>query len=349
MTKKTIFIVDDNKSNLVMASEALNKSFKVMTFDSGLRLLNTLEKLMPDLILLDVEMPEMDGYAVIKILKSDSRFEHIPIIFLTALNSAETELKGLSLGAVDYISKPFSVPLLQKRINLHLQLLDYNHNLETMINDKIRQVTSLKNAVLKITAEIVEQRDENTGKHVERTQMYMDIMINAMKEYAVYKEEVSKYDIELVLQSSQMHDVGKIAVRDAVLLKPGKLDPDEFEDIKLHTSYGEKIIQRMKENTDEHDFLEYARILAISHHEKWDGSGYPHGLFGEEIPLLGRIMAVCDVYDALVSARPYKEAFSHETAMEIIGDGREKHFDPKLVDVLDIVHLKFKEVSENVR
>jgi len=356
ITKKTVFIVDDNRSNLIMASEALGGQYSVMTFASGARVLAALEKRIPDLILLDVEMPEMDGYEVLNALKADSRFESIPVIFLTALNSTETELKGLELGASDYISKPFAAPLLRKRLEVQIKLMEHTHNLAALVdakmaetNEKTKQLITLKNSVLKTTAELVEYRDENTGRHIERTQAYMKILIDAMKKYGVYIQEVRKLDVELVLQSSQLHDVGKISIRDTVLLKPGKLDDDEFYEIKKHTVFGENIILRMKENTGEHEFLEYARVLAVSHHEKWDGTGYPHGLKGEEIPLLGRIMAIGDVYDALVSERPYKAAFSHEKAAGIIIEGAGKHFDPNLVTLFEAIHNEFEEVSRLMR
>ena len=347
--KSTIFIVDDNKSNLVTASEALAGDYRVITMDSGARLLKMLEKLIPDLILLDVEMPEMDGYAVMERLKQDWRFEQIPVIFLTALDSAETELKGLTMGAADYILKPFMPRLLLKRIEQHLTLVDYRLNLEKMVEDKIQEVVALKNAVLKTTAELVEHRDGTTGNHIERTQLYLRLLIQVMRERGVYIREVSSFDLELVVQSSQLHDVGKIYIRDTILLKPGKLTDEEFDEIKKHTTFGEQIILQMGENIPDNSYLEYARTFAISHHEKWDGSGYPKRLSGEGIPLLGRIMALADVYDALVSDRPYKKSFSHSEAVKIIENGSGTHFDPALVKLFLEVHSEFEEISMNNR
>jgi len=347
--KKTIFVVDDNRSNLVIANDALQGYYKVITFDSGARLLSVLEKLIPDLILLDVQMPEMNGYEVLEKIKSDSRFENIPVIFLTALDSAVTEVKGLSLGAVDYIIKPFAVPLLLKRIELHLSLIDYNHNLEKMVEEKIKEVVALKNSVLRITAELVESRDETTGNHIERTQLYLKILIEAMKKYNVYTKETMHYDTELIMQSSQLHDVGKIVIKDAILLKSGKLTFEEFEEMKAHTKYGEKIILRMRENTNDNIFLEYARQMTVAHHEKWDGSGYPAGLKGKDIPLIGRLMAIADVYDALVTDRPYKKAFSHEEALSIILEGKGTHFDPYLIELFEKVHEEFAKVADEMK
>jgi len=202
-----------------------------------------------------------------------------------------------------------------------------------MLESKTNALLELQNAILKTMASLMESRDNITGCHVERTQQYLGTLLNAMKEEGLYKEEVSSWDIDIVLQSAQLHDIGKIAIQDSILKKPGPLTSDEYEQIKDHTIVGEKIILKMGECINEHDFLEYARVLTSTHHEKWDGTGYPNGLKGEEIPLLGRAMAIVDVYDALVSDRPYKGAFSHEQAIEIIKNGKGTHFDPQLVDL----------------
>lgn len=343
--KNTIFLVDDNKTNLETAYNTLSGSYKVFTLDSGTRLFKILEKIIPDLILLDIEMPEMDGYQILERLKSHEKYANIPVIFLTALTYTQTELKGLTMGAIDYITKPFLPQLLLKRIDVHLQLIDYRHNLEQMVKDKTTEIVTLKNAVLKTTAELVEQRDKTTGYHIERTERYIEIMMCKMKERGVYKDEVNSLDMDLVLQSSQLHDVGKISIKDSILLKPGELTAEEFEEMKKHTTFGEAIIARIKESTTDSKFLDYASIFAVSHHEKWDGSGYPRGLKGEDIPLLGRVMAIADVYDALITKRPYKEADSHDVAVSIIKDGRGTHFDPQLVDLFLDVNSEFEKVS----
>jgi len=348
-SQKTIFIVDDNRSNLIVGKEALSGNYNVFTIISGPQMFKIFDRVVPDLILLDVEMPEMNGYDVLQLLKQDIKTAHIPVIFLTGLSSEDTELKGLSMGAVDYITKPFSKPLLLKRIELHLQLTDYHNNLEKMVEIKTREVVELKNAVLKTTAELVERRDSVTGNHIDRTQQYIKILLDASKKYGLYKKEVAAFDEKLVLQSSQLHDVGKISLKDSILLKPGKLSPHEFEEMKTHTTFGESIIQSIKDSTTDSDFLEYARIFAVTHHEKWDGSGYPKGLKGKAIPLLGRIMAIADVYDALVTLRPYKKAYSHSVAVEIIKDGKGSHFDPALVDLFLKVKNDFEIVSSTTQ
>jgi putative two-component system response regulator len=284
-----------------------------------------LEDLRPAIILLDIEMPEMNGYEVIKRLKADKRYADLPVIFLTAKSDSSSELEGLSLGAMDYISKPFSPPLLLKRIELHLllesqkgELIDYNNNLQRMVQEKTKTVLDLQNSVLKTVANLVEHRDEITGGHVERTKEYLAILLDAMVARKLYHEEVNSWDRDFFLQSSQLHDLGKISIRDSILLKPGKLTDEEFTIMKDHAIFGVRIIEEIEKETPVNDFLTYAKILAGTHHEKWNGAGYPYGLKGSDIPLPGRLMAIADVYDALISVRPYKEPISHEKAVAII-------------------------------
>ena len=348
--KKTIFLVDDNMTNLVIGRNALSAVYNIYTFDSGMRLLLMLGKMIPDLILLDVRMPEMDGYELMRIIKSKPETAHIPVIFLTALSNEDTELQGLSMGAVDYIVKPFSVPLLLKRIELHLlmeeqkrELLNYSTGLEAMIKEKIGEAMEQKNLVLKAITEIVDCRDELSGGHVDRIQRYLHILIEAMKEHGVYTKEVEALDVDLVLQSSALHDVGKIWISDAILLKPGKLTAEEFEEMKAHTNMGEQIIRHISEKTGKSEYLEYARTFAASHHEKWNGQGYPRGLKENQIPLLGRIIAIADVYDALTTERPYKKALSHDKAIETITKESGQHFDPSLINLIPNISEKFLE------
>ena len=337
--RKMIIMVDDDRTNLTVAKNTLSARYDVFTVPSGGKLFTLLEKVTPDLILLDVEMPEMDGYEVIRALKASANTSAIPVIFLTARIDPENEVKGLSLGAVDYITKPFSRQLLLQRIELHLQLESqrlelkrYAGDLEGMVKEKTQSVVELKNAVLRTVAELVEYRDNITGRHIERTQIYLRLLVDMLLRDCIYADELSSWDIDLFVMSSQLHDVGKISIKDEILMKPGKLTVEEFEEMKKHASLGRKIIEQMQEKTPENAFLEHAKILAGSHHEKWDGSGYPLGAKGGEIPLEGRLMALVDVYDALTNDRPYKKAFSHETAVEIIKEGLGKHFDPLICE-----------------
>jgi len=347
--RKIIYLVDDNATNLTLGKNVLISHYKVFTMNSGAALLKTLEKSIPDIILLDVEMPGMNGYEVIKIIKSKKETKGIPVIFLTAKNDGDSELEGLSLGAIDYITKPFSPSLLLKRIETHLELANYNKNLQEMVEKKTKSVLELQSAILKTMAELVECKDDITGGHIERTTHYLSALINAMQAHDLLKERISEWDLKLVLQSAQLHDVGKISVKDSVLQNPGKLTSEEFEEIKKHTISGETIIEKIKKRTSERAFLEHAGIFAATHHEKWDGSGYPRGLKGEEIPLQGRLMAIADVYDALVSERPYKKAFSHEEAVNIILAGKGTHFEPALVDLFLEVSDEFNNIANKFK
>ncbi|MCL2260230.1 MAG: response regulator [Fibromonadales bacterium] len=341
MDKRSIFLVDDDATNLIVGRNALAEQYNVLTFNSGARLLKALDTNIPDLILLDVAMPEMNGYEVIKAIKEKNETKNIPVIFLTAKNDGESELKGLSLGAIDYITKPFSAPLLCKRIEVHLELIRFNNSLKEMVEAKTKSVIKLQNAILKTMIELVEKRDYATGGHIERTTHYLGILLDAMIERNLHVEEVSSWDKDLVLYSAQLHDIGKIAIKDSILQKPDKLTAEEFEEIKKHTVVGEQVIEGLKKNSEEQAFLVHAGIFAATHHEKWNGSGYPRGLKGEEIPLQGRLLAIADVYDALTSSRSYKKAFTHEQAVNIIAEGRGTHFDPVLLDLFLEVSDKF--------
>jgi len=323
---KTIFVVDDNNVNLQVADDALSAYYRVYTLASAEGMLELLENVKPDLILLDILMPNMDGFEAIKALKTDGRFLDIPVIFLTSRNDEGTESQGFAMGAVDFITKPFSKPVLLNRINTHLDI-------ENVIHERTDSLKRLKNGLVTVLANMVERRDTMTGSHIERTTGYIQVLLEKMMEKGVYIDELKKWNIETVISSVRLHDIGKIAISDILLNKHGKLTSDEFEKMKTHASEGENIIENIIFESGDGYFLQHAKLFAGYHHERWDGTGYPHGLKGTSIPLQGRVMAVVDVYDALVSARPYKEAFKHEKAIEIIKDGRGTHFDPVVVDV----------------
>jgi len=348
--RKIVILVDDNPINLKLARNTLMEKYDVFTVPSAEKLFQLLEKTQPDIILLDVMMPGMSGYEAIKILKTDPRNSEIPVIFLTAKSDTNSELEGFVHGAVDYVSKPFSPQLLLKRVDVHVlvesqkrELKHINDNLQKIVEEKTEEVLELQNAVLKTMSNLVEYRDDVTGGHVERTENYLETMIEEMINQKVYSEVLSSWDIKLFLKSAQLHDVGKIAIRDNILMKPGSLTKDEFEVMKTHTTFGEKVIEKIQEGASkESAFLTHARIMAGTHHERWDGKGYPRGLASANIPIQGRLMAFVDVYDALISERPYKKAFTPDQALQIIQEGRGTQFDPSLVDVFTAAVGRFQ-------
>ncbi|MCL2767735.1 MAG: response regulator, partial [Synergistaceae bacterium] len=352
-TRYTIILVDDNIANLTQGKNLLKTFYKVYPAPSAAKLFETLENVTPDLILLDIDMPEVNGYEAIKMLKADPRFVDIPVIFLTAKSDESSELEGFDLGAVDYVSKPFSGPLLLKRIANHILIVqsqmalkDYAENLEKKVSEKTTEVINLQNAVLHTVTDLVEFRDNLTGGHISRTHYYLKALFEELLQQEVYSEEVSKWDMNSFLSSAQLHDVGKIAITDLILNKPGKLTAEEFEVMKTHVSVGVDAIERIMNNSENNTFLKHTLSIVGTHHEKWDGSGYPMGLKGKNIPLEGRLMAIADVYDALISVRPYKKALTHEEACKIIEEGAGTHFDPVLIDVFRRVENNFANVVQ---
>ena len=350
--RKIVIIVDDSLTNLNLARNALSMKYDVFTVSSGKKMFQILEKVTPDIILLDIEMPDMNGYDIIDKLKESERTANIPVIFLTAAIDPQSELRALSLGAVDYITRPFSQQLLLKRVEIHLlaelqrkKLQLYSSGLEDLVNEKRKTIFELQNAILNTVAELVESRDCVTGGHIERTQAYLKLLIDAMLNEGVYADELSSWDIGLFILSSQLHDVGKISIKDNILMKPDRLSGDEFDTMKWHANFGMNIIMKIEQSTSENAFLKHARIMAGSHHEKWDGTGYFLGLKGEDIPLQGRLMSIVDVYDALTNERPYKKAVSHKEAIKIIEDEIGTHFDPSIGTVFVRHEDKFEKSS----
>ena len=339
--QKTIFVVDDNDTNLTMAEEALEKQYRLLTLPSAAKMFSLLEKIKPDLILLDIEMPEMDGFEALQLLKASAGSADIPVIFLTSMTDAEVEVRGFQLGVVDFITKPFSAPVLLNRIKTHL-------NIDELIRDRTSQIQRLKNAIVFSFADMVEKRDQGTGGHIERTSEYIRILIDAMIERGVHDADLRNMDIESLISSARLHDVGKIAIPDGILNKPGKLTDEEFEIMKTHTTEGELVIEQMASRAEDDGFLSNAKQFAGYHHERWDGKGYPHGVKENDIPLQGRIMAIVDVYDALVSERPYKKPFSDEEAVGIIMENAGKQFDPLIADVFYKVKDQFSAVKERL-
>jgi putative two-component system response regulator len=350
----TVLVVDDTPDNLELMVGLLRDSYRVIVANAGERALRLAQgPLKPDLILLDVMMPGLDGYEVCRRLKAEPATRDIPVIFLTARTDVEDETHGLALGAVDYITKPISPPIVMARIATQLQLKaaadflrDKSEFLAAEVTRRTREIEELQNVVVLALASLGETRDNETGNHLRRTQHYVRALAVKLRGHARFADQLPPENIELLYKSAPLHDIGKVGIPDAILLKPGKLDADEFEIMKTHTTLGHEALVRAEASLG-HDmpFLRFAKEITLSHQEKWDGSGYPQGLAGEAIPVSARLMALADVYDALISRRVYKPAFSHEQARDIISAGRGTHFDPDVVDAFLALQDEFQAIA----
>lgn len=320
-SNKSILVVDDEPTNLRVLNQILNDSYKLIFAKSGQEALRLIEKEAPNLILLDVMMPDMTGYEVCEHLKQKSQFKSIPIIFITALSDPEDEAKGLTLGAVDYISKPVSPAVVKARVKTHLSLVDA---------DELR---STRLQVIQRLGRASEYKDNETGMHIMRMSHYSKIIALA---YGFSVE-----DADDLFNAAPMHDIGKIGIPDSIMLKPGKLTHEEFVVMKNHPVIGAEIL-----GESDSELIALAKLVSLTHHEKWDGTGYPNQLKGEDIPIEGRIVALADVFDALTSVRPYKDAWTVEAAMELINKEKGKHFDPQLVEIFEPLLEQILEIKE---
>jgi len=352
--KPVILVVDDVPDNLILASTLLKDLYKVKVATNGEKALAIVAVDPPDLILLDVMMPIMDGYETCLRLKKQPELADIPIIFLTAKGEVEDEEQGFQLGAVDYIVKPLTPSLLLSRVKTHLTLKqaqnylkDRNSYLEAEIARRIEEVTVLQDVAITAMASLAESRDQETSAHVQRTAEYVKQLALQLRNHPKFTEALSLENIYLIAKSTPLHDIGKMGIPPMILWKPGKLSYEEFELIKKHPVIGrDSIIRAETLIKGPESFLRYAKEMAYSHHEKWDGSGYPEGLAGEEIPISARLMAIADVYDALISRRVYKDPLPHAKALAIISSESGKHFDPDLVEAFLGIADHFKEISE---
>jgi putative two-component system response regulator len=363
---QTILIVDDEPSNLQVLSRLLQPLYRVRAVNSGVRALEVaMISPQPDLILLDIMMPEMDGYAVLGHLKADAKTREVPVIFVTAMDAETDEEHGFKLGAVDYISKPVKPALLKARVQVHLELKhhrdllkDQNAWLEAEVRRRMKENQMIQDVSLSALAELAETRDSDTGHHIVRTQAYVERLAHKMREAPSYAEILSDTIVSRIVKAAPLHDIGKIGIPDCILLKPGSLTKEEFEVMKRHSRIGGETIKRAigkvtahqnDQPNDEHPesllFLEVAAVVATHHHERWEGGGYPEGLRGNEIPLAARLMAVADVFDALTSDRVYKAAMSVEKAVNLIKENRGTHFDPDVVDAFLEVIDDFKAIK----
>ena len=353
--KQTIMLVDDNLACLTMCKNIFKSKYEVYPISSGAKLFEILAKVTPDLILLDVLMPEMDGYEVIKRLKSSPKTQDIPVIFLTARDDPKNENEGLSLGAVDYISKPFSPSMLLKRIDNHLQLLSYRKDLEKISSgvketpsDQNKQNYSLMSASLGVLAEATEFHHEWPGAKFtngrnNRIKAFVEILLNELDARKIY--QLSMWDRDFLMPACALHDIGKMFISESIMKKPERLTDDEFTEVKKHCELGVNLIDQFSPENSGHVFIGYAKTMACSHHEKWDGTGYPNGLKEDAIPLPGRIMALADGYDALTSIRPYRKALDPDQAGKIIMEGKGTWLDPVLTEIFSDKNSQFAEIA----
>ncbi len=355
LEKPTILVVDDTPENLSMMSFLLKDLYKVKVANQGQKALRiAASEPRPDLILLDIMMPEMDGYEVCRQLRQQPQTRDIPIIFLTAKASVEDEEFGLELGAVDYITKPISPPVVLARVKTHLSLkasADFLRSksdyLEQEVARRTREISAIQDVTILAMASLAETRDNETGNHIRRTQHYVKALAEAMCLDPHFAPHLDAQTIAMLFKSAPLHDIGKVGIPDRILLKPGRYEPEEFEIMKRHPTLGLQAIEHAEQSLGMSvDFLNMAKEIAYGHHEKWDGSGYPQGLVGEAIPLSARLMALADVYDALISRRVYKEGMPHAKAAEIIAQGRGSHFDPDVVDAFFQIEQTFVTIAQ---
>ena len=331
---QSVLIVDDNIVSLKQISAQLAGRYEVSLAKSGELALKICADEKPGLILLDVEMPGMDGFATIGHLKSDPRLQQIPVIFLTGNHDPATEVRCIESGAMDFIAKPANTEILRHRIDLHLEFSAYQLHLEHMVKE-------LEDNIGISFAELVECKDYNIAGHVMRTGAYAELLTRELCEAGIFSGEITAADIGIIKRAAPFHDIGKIGVSDIILLKRGPLNGDEFAEIKKHTLIGGRMLGLIHSRTPGQQYLKTAMIIAEGHHERYDGAGYPRGLKGNAIPLCCRIMSVANVYDACVTDRVYRKALSHEGACRLISEGRGTEFDPRIVDVFERIEDKF--------
>jgi len=353
--KPVALIVDDTPGNILLLNGILKREYRIRTAADGAKALEEARSFPPDIILMDAMMPVMDGYEACRRLKEDRALKDIPVLFLTACSSEADEQRGFALGAADYIARPVSPPILLARMRTHLALKqsrdflkDQNQYLEAEVLRRTRDLSAAQEASIMAMAALAETRDNETGGHIRRTKLYIRELAEYLGATQRYGDALTPERIRLIVASSPLHDIGKVGIPDHVLLKPGPLSEEEYEIMKKHTTIGRDAIlcaERLMGGAE--TFLTCAREIAFSHHEKWDGTGYPLGLSGSGIPLPARLMAVADAYDALTTRRIYKGAVAHEETVSIIREGSGAHFDPDVVQAFLALRERFKEISMN--
>jgi len=341
MDPATILVVDDNAENLTVLGELLRPEFRVLVANGGQRALELIGGgARPDLILLDIMMPGISGYEVLERLRADLSAPYMPVIFVSALDSAADEERGLVIGAADYITKPFQPAVVLARVRTHVELkrardrlADQNTFLDAEVARRLAETLHIQDVSIHALARLAEIRDPETGNHLLRTQEYVRTLANALKDHPRFAPVLDASTIVLIAKSAPLHDIGKVGIPDNILLKPGKLTPAEWKIMKTHARLGAEAIEHAEHDSERPvAFLGFAKDIARYHHEKWNGQGYPEGLAGDAIPVSARLMALADVFDALISRRVYKEPMSYRAAREIIVHDRGSHFDPDIVD-----------------
>jgi putative two-component system response regulator len=352
-----ILIVDDTRANLKLLTDMLQgQHYRVRPVLSGKAALASALAEPPDLVLLDINMPEMNGYEVCDRIKAEVLLREVPVIFISALGEVDDKVRAFQHGGLDYITKPFRLEEVLVRVRTHLriralqlELRRHNEHLQELVDEKVREVSEAQMAMLFALAKLAESRDTDTGQHVERTQTFCRILAEELSMNSPYAAEIDAKFIDNIYHAAPLHDIGKVGVPDAILLKPGKLTPEEWETMMAHTSHGARTLRAVYERYRGNAFIALGMEIALSHHEKWDGTGYPEKLSGLDIPLSARIMAVADVYDALRAERCYKKSFSHEESRRIIVEGSGAHFEPALVDAFLAREEEFSSVWTRMR
>lgn len=349
---EVVLVVDDDSSNLMLAQKILGGRYRVAAANSGVVAFKYLEKNRPNLILLDINMPEMSGFEAIEKLKNDEAYSSIPVIFLTADKSTETETKCFQAGAVDFVGKPFVPEVLMSRVKKTLELEKYRSNLEeiikeqtSLLEERANRITEIQNHIIVGMANLIECRDGSTGKHVKNTQLYVTMIMDELKRLDYFTDILDDEYIQNVCKAAPLHDIGKIKIPDAILQKPGRLTEEEFMEMKKHTDYSTDIIKSIIGDVENEKYVQIVSDIALFHHERWDGTGYPQGLMAEQIPLSARIMAVADVFDALYEERCYKSPIRPaRKVLDILEKGKGTQFDPVIVDVFVGLEDKLKEI-----
>ena len=330
--KRMILVVDDDRTNLMTASKLLSEDYRVSAVNSAELAFKFLQRAIPDLILLDIQMPGMSGFNMMEKLQDDDVLRKIPVIFLTADRSAETEDRCFTLGAMDYISKPFVPTVMKSRIRRTIELEDYRKNLELLVSQQLGRITQIQTDMVFMVAKLIESRDGTTGEHIMRTAKFAGLLAEHARAEGMYPDVLTAEYVDMIIKAAPLHDIGKITVPDAILQKPAALTKEEYDRIKDHAPAGGRIIRENMSSLEEQVFVKIADEMATNHHEKWGGGGYPESLSGEEIPLCARILAIADVFDALLFPRQYKDGMSIDRVFGIMEEERGKIFEPKLLD-----------------